>query len=37
MTTFKNILLVLSTGYIFVYFSEPLFQARIHPEDSRDC
>lgn len=34
MKTFKNILLVLSTGYIFVYFSEHLFWARVRPEDS---
>ena len=34
MKTFKNILLVLSTGYIFVYFSEHLFWARIRPEDT---
>lgn len=34
MKTLKNILLVLSTGCIFVYFSERLFWARIRPEDS---
>ncbi|MCC7117556.1 MAG: hypothetical protein IT310_03435 [Anaerolineales bacterium] len=34
MRTFKNILLVLATGYIFVYFSEHLFWARIRPEDT---
>ncbi len=34
MKTVKNILLVLSTGYIFVYFSEHMFWARIRPEDS---
>jgi hypothetical protein len=34
MRTFKNLLLVLSTGYIFVYFSERLFWARPRPEDS---
>ncbi|MBI5353521.1 MAG: hypothetical protein HZB50_12845 [Chloroflexi bacterium] len=34
MKTFKNILLVLSTGYIFVYFSEHLFWARVRPEDT---
>jgi len=34
MKTFKNILLVLSTGYIFVFFSEHLFWARIRPEDT---
>jgi hypothetical protein len=30
----KNILQVLSTGYIFVYFSEHLFWSRIRPGDS---
>lgn len=34
MKTFKNISLVLATGYIFVYFSEHLFWARTRPEDS---
>lgn len=34
MKIVKNILLVLSTGYIFVYFSEHLFWARIRPDDS---
>ncbi len=34
MKAFKNLLLVLSTGYIFVYFSEHLFWARIRPDDS---
>ncbi|MBI5824571.1 MAG: hypothetical protein HZB18_11125 [Chloroflexi bacterium] len=34
MKTIKNILLVLSTGYIFFYFSERLFWARFRPEDS---
>jgi hypothetical protein len=34
MKTFKNILLVLSTGYIFVFFSEHVFWARIRPDDS---
>ena len=34
MKTFKNILLVLSTGYIFVYFSEHLFWARVRPDDT---
>ena len=34
MRAIKNIFLVLSTGYIFVYFSEHLFWARIRPEDS---
>ncbi len=34
MRTLKNILLVLSTGYIFVYFSEHMFWARVRPEDS---
>ncbi len=34
MKTIKNILLVLSTGYIFVYFSEHMFWARARPEDS---
>jgi hypothetical protein len=30
----KNTLLVLSTGYIFVYFSEHLFWARMRPDDT---
>jgi hypothetical protein len=34
MKAFKNILLVLSTGYIFVFFSEHVFWARIRPDDS---
>ena len=34
MRIFKNILLVLSTGYIFVFFSEHVFWARVRPEDS---
>jgi hypothetical protein len=34
MRIFKNILFVLATGYIFVYFSEHLFWARIRPDDS---
>ena len=34
MGILKNILLVFSTGYIFVYFSEHLFWSRIHPGDS---
>ena len=34
MKTFKNILLVLSTGYILVFFSEHVFWARIRPDDS---
>ncbi len=34
MNTFKNILFVLSTGYIFVYFSEHLFWAHIRTDDS---
>ena len=34
MKIFKNILLVLSTGYILVYFSEHMFWARVRPEDS---
>lgn len=32
--TMKRVLLVLSTGYIFVYFSEHLFWARARPEDT---
>jgi hypothetical protein len=34
MKILKNILLVLSTGYIFVYFSEHLFWSRVRPGDS---
>jgi hypothetical protein len=34
MRIFKNILRVLSTGYIFVFFSEHVFWARIRPDDS---
>lgn len=34
MRILKNTLLVLATGYIFVYFSEHLFWARIRPDDS---
>jgi hypothetical protein len=34
MDTLKNILLVLSTGYIFVFFSEHLFWAHIRTDDS---
>lgn len=34
MRTIKNILLVLSTGYIFFYFSERLFWARFRPDDT---
>lgn len=34
MRILKNILLVISTGYIFVYFSEHLFWARVRPDDS---
>ena len=34
MKILKNLLLVLSSGYIFVYFSEHMFWARIRPEDS---
>ena len=34
MRTIKNILLVLSTGYIFFLFSELLFWARKRPDDS---
>lgn len=34
MRTLKNFALVLGTGYIFVYFSEHLFWARVRPEDS---
>lgn len=34
MTIFKPLILVLSTGYIFFYFSELLFWARPRPDDS---
>lgn len=34
MRTLKQLALVLATGYIFVYFSEHLFWARVHPDDS---
>lgn len=34
MKAIKNLLLILSTGYIFVYFSEHLFWARMRPDDS---
>ncbi|TAK12902.1 MAG: hypothetical protein EPO32_07200 [Anaerolineae bacterium] len=34
MKTLKPIILVLSTGYICVYFSEHLFWARVRPDDS---
>jgi hypothetical protein len=34
MKTCKNFLFVLSTGYIFVYFSEHLFWSRVRPNDS---
>jgi len=34
MRIIKNLFLVLSTGYIFVYFSEHLFWARIRPGNS---
>lgn len=34
MKALKHIVLILSTGYIFVYFSEHLFWARLRPEDS---
>lgn len=34
MRILKNILLVISTGYIFVYFSEHLFWARVRLDDS---
>ena len=34
MKTFKNIVQVVSTGYIFVYFSEHVFWARVRPDDS---
>ncbi len=34
MGTFKNLIQVLATGYILVYFSEHLFWARFRPEDS---
>jgi hypothetical protein len=32
--TLKHLALVLATGYIFVYFSEHLFWARVRPDDS---
>lgn len=34
MNTLKNVLFVLATGYIFVYFSEHLFWARVRADDS---
>lgn len=34
MRTLKSVALVLSTGYILVYFSEHLFWARVRPDDS---
>jgi hypothetical protein len=34
MRILKNTVLVLATGYIFVYFSEHLFWARVRPDDS---
>lgn len=34
MRALKNLVLVLATGYIFVYFSEHLFWARLRPDDS---
>jgi hypothetical protein len=34
MRLIKNVVLVLSTGYIFVFFSEHLFWARVRPGDS---
>lgn len=34
MRILKNIVLVLATGYIFVFFSEHLFWARVRPDDS---
>jgi hypothetical protein len=34
MRTLKQIALVLGSGYIFVYFSEHLFWARLRPDDS---
>jgi hypothetical protein len=34
MRTIKQLALVLSTGYIFVFFSEHLFWARLRPDDS---
>lgn len=34
MNTLKNILFVLSTGYVFVYFSEHLFWAHVRADDS---
>lgn len=34
MRTIKQLVLVLATGYIFIFFSEHLFWARIRPDDS---
>lgn len=34
MRAFKQLVYVLATGYIFVYFSEHLFWARVRPDDS---
>lgn len=34
MKPLKNALLILSTGYIFVFFSEHMFWARVRPDDS---
>lgn len=34
VNTFKNILYILSTGYIFVFFSEHLFWAHVRADDS---
>ena len=34
MRLHKNIVQVFATGYIFVYFSEHLFWARVRPDDS---
>ncbi len=34
MHTLKNLVFILSTGYIFLFFSEHLFWARIRPDDS---
>jgi len=34
MRTLKQLALVLGTGYIFVYFSEHIFWARVRPDDS---
>jgi hypothetical protein len=33
-STLKNLIAILSTGYIFLYFSEHLFWARVRPDDS---